>query len=407
MGQVGTTLNYRMPETEFTVSVTKRMTVIRRGAGSHLVPVVDVDLSTAPAADPTNRRVLAVQAGLLEKIALTVSLDSSGLMTAVNSETSRDISSVVSLLGKAVSLAASFVLLRQKPRRKNKSLEQQWTEAHPGLAGHLAALLAQVDRLLAALSDRTASLHTIAATGRSLDVVHSQVASISQVRRDWIIAKAGVIDEAKVLLRPFDLLRLQEPAFPPLLEEPAVPAPQTRLAGDFGCLLAVIDPDRGDRAVVNDGQKVDDDLLCVRRSRPVTVGFYLKGDDGWKLDQETVQRLNVVDRFSGDNLISLDGSWLRTRSFELAFHPDMSVKTFGVTSASSVSAVTTSLGDVFDAATAAREMATKRPTAAAQELAAARAKLDLLNVATEYEVLSATRERAAAVAIAEQLAKLK
>jgi len=47
MEQIGTTLSYRMPETEFTVSVTRRMMVQRQETGSRLAPVVDVELSHA------------------------------------------------------------------------------------------------------------------------------------------------------------------------------------------------------------------------------------------------------------------------------------------------------------------------------------------------------------------------
>ncbi len=405
MVQVGPTLQYRMPETVFTATVTRRMQIVRDDNGSLLFPVVDVALSHAPGPDLTNGRLLAIDAGLLEKLALTVALDGNGLITAVNSETSRDFSPVISLVGKAVGLAASLLL--RDPEAETRSLEQQWADTHAGLAGHLEALLTQVDRLLATMSDAAGSPHSIATAGRALDAVQSQVASISQVRRDWIVGKAGVVDTASVTLRPFELLRLHEVEMPDVLDAPDIPSMQSRLADDFSCLVAVIDPDRGTEATSHVGWAMDQDVLCLRRSRPVTVGIYLKGEDAWSLDQESVQRLNVVDRFSEDNLISLDGSWFRTKSFELAYNPDMSVKTFGVKSVSSVSAVATSLGEVFDAAAAARDKAAKRPSAAAQELAAARARLDLLNAATEYEVLSATRERAAAVAIAEQLAKLR
>lgn len=412
MAEIGPGLRYWLPETEFTVTAVKRHAVEAGEDGSRLVDVVDVDVAHAAVADQSNRRLLQVDAGLLEKIELTITLDDRGFITAVNSESGRDIAPVLSLVGKAISAAATIAMLgiRETAPARGATLEEAWEKRHAGLAGRLKALLAQVERLLADLADTAAAPTALHATARALDAVQSQVASIVEVRRAWIAAQAGAAKTATLRLRPFELVRLPGAELPEVLPdglEATAPLGHARLVRDFGCLLAIADPERGAHPHTGDGSRADIDRLLVRRSRPALTGVYLEGRKGWALQPDSVQPLDLVDRFSEADEVPLDGSWLRTRSIEFAWHPDMSLKTYGVKTTSSAAVASASLGEALAAATSAYKNVKEKPSAEAAALKARKAEIDRLKTETEYEVLAATRERAAAVAVAEQLAKLK
>ncbi|MBP7003566.1 hypothetical protein [Amaricoccus sp.] len=411
MGAIGPGLRYWLPETELTVTATKRKQAAAGARGSRLEEVVDVDLTHAAVADQTCRRLLQLDAGFLEKLDLTVTLDDRGFITAINSESGRDIAPVLSLVGKVISAVATVAMLglRKTATTTGPTLEKQWEKQHPKLAAQLAALLAQVERLLGELGDPKASPGALRATARALDAVQSQVASIVEVRRAWIAAQAVEVATAVVRLRPFELLPVKGPDLPDLLPgtlPPQAPLGHARLVNDFGCALAIVDRDRAAKPQASDGSVPDVDRLYVRRSRPARVGVYVKGAKGWALEPDSALALDVVDRFSGTDEIPLDGSWLRTRSVELAWHPDMSLKTYGAKTVSSAGAVSASLGEALDAAAAAYKTVKEKPSAAAEALAKKKAEVDRLKTETEFEVLAAARQRAPAVAVAEQLRKL-
>lgn len=412
MASIGPGLRYWLPETEFTVTAVRRKAVEAGDDGSRLVEVVDVDVAHAAVADRSNRRLLEMDAGILEKIDLAITLDDRGFVTAVNSAAGRDVAPVLSLVGKAISAAATVAILGfRKPDKKSKgeTLEKAWAAKHAGLAARLTALLAQVDRLMAEMGDPQAAPGAIRAAARALDAVQSQAASVVAVRRAWIAAQAVEVGTATVRLRPFELVRVDGTELPEVLPAalPAqAPLRHAPLVGGFGCLLAIVDRERRAQPQVSDGTEADRDRLVIRRSRPATIGVYLERAGVWRLDPGSVQSIDVVDRFGEDDDVPLDGSWLRTRAVEFAYHPDMSLKTWGVKTVSAAASISTGLGEVLDASAKALKAA-ERPSAQARELARKKAEIDRLKTETEYEVLSATRERAAAVAVAEQVAKLR
>jgi hypothetical protein len=413
MAEIGPGLRYWLPETEFVVTATRRKRVAVEKDSSRLVEVVDIDVAPAAVADRSNRRLLQVDAGFLEKIDLSITLDDRGFVTAVNSEAGRDVAPVLSLVGKVISASATIAILGVQPvgaaRSKGKTLEQQWADRHPKLALRLSGLVDQVDRLLGNLGDRGMTSAALRETGLALDAVQSQLASIVEVRRAWIAAQSGEIATAAARLRPFELVRLTGPDLPELLpaghDRPEA-IDHARLLRDFRCLIAIIDPDRVKTPVASDGKTADRDRLYMRRSRPAVIGVYVEEKQGFRLQPESVQALDVVDRFCESDVLPLDGSWLRTRPVEFAYHPDMSLKTYGLKVATSAATVSASLGESVDAAAAAHKALKARPSAEAPALEKKKTELDLLKTESDFEVLAASRERAPAVAVAEQLAKL-
>ena len=126
-----------------------------------------------------------------------------------------------------------------------------------------------------------------------------------------------------------------------------------------------------------------------------------------ELDGTSVTPMDVVDRYSPIDEVPLDGSWLRSREFNLAYHPDMSLMTFGVGTTPTASAIATSIGDVMDAAGAAAKSVADRPTDEQNKLDAAKTQLDLLKTTNDYEMLSATRAQSVEVAVLEQQKALR
>ena len=133
-------------------------------------------------------------------------------------------------------------------------------------------------------------------------------------------------------------------------------------------------------------------------------GFFslrLRDDDGgWRLEEPSVLALDILDEFSGVDYVSLDGSWLRGKSFTLAFHPDMSLKTVGLTDAGRASA---------GAASESRVERVAKPLIAPRAPAEQRSGSDpveLPSTSSDYEVLAATRARAGELTIHEQRRKI-
>jgi hypothetical protein len=403
-------LSYWLPQTSFAVDITKRTVVETGQEGSFPRIVADVKISPMAVADPTSRHSLRIDAGFFEKISLTISLDDRGFIQSVNSEASRDISPALTFVGKLVPLLSALPVMGVLPvePKPPASLEKQWDEAFEFLARIKARLEDRVKELLEKLCDDLPS-DQIASCGAALDALQSHLATISQARRAWIAGHAGTLETRSWRLAPVDLLRIEEPALPEEIEDPAVPTAQADMAGSFGALVAIVDPER-EQGRDNDTKESLVDQVALRRSRPATVGTYLRTDPlgrTWRLEPASVNSMDIVDGFSATDRLSIDGSWRRAEKFELSYHPDMSLKTFGFASTPSASAVATSIGEVIDGVTAARKAAAERDSAADRELEAATTQLNLLKVANESEILAATRARAAELAVLEQQKKLR
>ncbi|MCL3819529.1 hypothetical protein [Aeromicrobium wangtongii] len=379
---------------------------------SNLGAVIDVDLHADVVPDLSARQNAYFDVGLLEKLDLQFTFDDRGLLESLNSESGRDITPVLSVVGKIVGLLALAPL--ETPSTESPGpLESQWDDAHPQLAALRGSIDERVKTLMNALVDPNAEPAQVVATGHALAVFQSYQASIGQVRREWIASQAGVIGEHDWRFAPDDMLLVESVELPDILSEPAPPPAQAE-AHSIGVILAIADAQRHQTtstasSISTDGAaNTTTDAICLRGSRPGQVGVYLLGEnDSWALQEETVINLDVVDEHSPINALSLDGSWLRTKKFTLAYHPDKSLKTFGLTSTSSASTIATGIGGIVDSASASAKAWMDRPSVQAQELDRIKTQLDLGKAESELEVLAATRARAAEVAVLEQEKKIR
>jgi hypothetical protein len=225
----------------------------------------------------------------------------------------------------------------------------------------------------------------VIAAGQALDVLQIQLAAIAAARREWMASQATQDDPEVFMLAPADLVRVPDGLAEQLYDVELSDTMQV-IADDYGILIAVHDPHRGKK----DAEPTEvEDHVVLRRCRPVSVGVYRRTDRrSWQLDTTKTLVLDVVDEFSEFDHVDLDGSWWRTGKVELAYHPDMSLKTFGVASTPGVSTVVSSFGKVSDAVVAAR----KADEGAAAKAKASRIKTTLLmEASTEMEVLAAAR----------------
>ncbi|WP_157439233.1 hypothetical protein [Agreia sp. Leaf244] len=437
MSEIGLGLAYWLPQTQFSVEVTSRYIVSHhpdpfpdepspsdesdqgsapptatsptsdREGKSWRVKVTDVDVTSQAVEDPDGRRSLRVDAGLLETISLTIGLDDRGFIRSINSETVRDVSPVISLVAKVVGAIMPFAGvafdLGDRP-----SLESEWDEKFPQLRVLRDQLIAHVEGLLRVVSSPDTSASVIIETGAAIEVLQSQLASVSQVRRAWIANQAHIIEKQTFILSPSELLRFPGPSLPQVLDRNSLPAgdSQAVLMDRFRTFIAIVDtarnsePPRGERDLK--------DSVALRRSRRSIVGTYIKQpDNSWKLQEQSVRQLDIVDSHSETDYLELDGSWFRSRKFELVYHPDMSLKSYGVGSASSLSTIATATGEVLDAVGAARKEANARSSADEEKLAKAKTQLELLQTSDQFEILSATHAMSAELAALEQLEKLK
>lgn len=413
MAHVGLGLGYWLPRTEFGITLVRRKKVVpSTDRGSHVVDVVDVSVAPSAVEDPRAHHSLTIDAGLLEKLSLTISLDDRGFITGLNSESGRDVSPVLDLVGKAVGLAAAAVtvvgvvgaLPVSGAGVEEDSLEQQWEDANPGLAALLGPLTAQSRNLLVAVTEAD-DPKDVVDIGAALEVVQSHLAAISLARRTWIADRNAVVDTTTLQLSPSELFQIDDQTLPSTLEDHTRWAAGGRsLSKEFNVIVAIADQRRDESGSGSEAALDSDriDVVVLRRPRKAVTGVYLRVDGTWQLDASSVQHLDIVDEDSASDLLSLDGSWLRTKTFELAYHPDMSLKTFGFTSTPTASSVATATGGIADALVAAKKTLTPTTSAEQRQLDAAKTQLELLKTANEFDVLSATRARAAELAALEQ-----
>lgn len=407
MGTIELGLSYWLPRTVFEVEITKRDRVALRDGASFLDQVVDVRLERDTVEDPRSRMTLEVNAGLLEKISLAINLDDRGFIESINGESGRDLSPVVHLIGKAVSLAAGVMLLRtQQVPQEVPSLDDLWAQRFPKLHELAVAFDDRIKGLLEDIGQRETDPAAVAQSGAALDVLQGQLAAIGQAKRTWISAQATALDSNQWKLQPSDLVTVNAPSLPEDLDAKGISEPLAEMASRFGVLIAIADAHREGKERT-EGEALTDQI-ALRRSRPVTVGAYVRAqpEGPWKLDPDSVVSMDVVDGFSHTDYLPLDGSWLRSRKFELSYYPDMSLKSFGLTTESSASAVATSVGEVFDAASKAAKDYRERPSELESKVESAKTQLELLKTATDMEVLAATKGRAAELAVLEQEKKI-
>jgi hypothetical protein len=437
MSDVGLGLAYWLPQTQFTVEVTSRYVVsnlpdpypddpqppdksnqagaiptktippAERGGKSWRVKVSDVEVTSQAVEDPDGRRSLQVDAGLLEKISLTIGLDDRGFIRSINSEDARDITPVVSVVAKVVGAIVPFAGAGLEADDQ-PTLESEWEAKFSKLDSLRNQLIAKVEGLLSLVSSPESSTSVIIEAGAALEVLQSQLASVSQVRRAWIANQATIIEKQTFVLSPTDLLRFPGPTLPQIVDRSNLPAGdrQELLMNHFRTFLAIVDTSRASEPTQGDTDLTDS--VALRRCRRCIIGTYSKQpDNSWELQEASVKQLDIVDCHSETDYLPLDGSWFRSRKFELSYHPDMSLKSYGVGSVSSLSSIATATGEVLDAVGAARKEVNDRASADEEKLAKAKTQLELLQTSDQFEILSATHAMSAELAALEQRGKIK
>ena len=226
------------------------------------------------------------------------------------------------------------------------------------------------------------------------------------MRREWIAGQACDVGTSRLTLRSDDLIRLDEHDLPRQLENVAVPD-GSRPLQEMGALIVLIErtPDFSRRsAPAEDFTRTDS--LIFRRARPVTLGVYRKSPEGtWDLDESLTANFDIVDRHSDFDVLDFEGHWFTKRTIALEFHPDQSVKTYSVGSASTVSALTDAVGSALTSASSGATDLVKVPSAEQRQLDQSKQKLELLKTADDYAQLAATHDRSAELAEIEQRAK--
>jgi hypothetical protein len=413
MPDVSLGLSYWLPRTEIGITITKRTEIVPSGSssGSTLRTVADVTVAPGVVEDTASPRSLKLDERLLQNLALTINLDDRGFITSINSDAGRDITPVLTLLGKAVGLATTIattvgLLPVEGPGKKAPTLEKQWEAKNKGLAALVDPLSARIQALLEQLAKPSGSVAAAKGIGDALDVVQSQLASISESRRTWIAAQAKTLEVTSLAASPQDLFHTTDETLPAVL-----PADQdwalggVDVAKEFGVVVALADTTAPVTTTVDAAAPLVN-AIALRRPRKATLGVYLFDGVSWKLDAGSIRHLDIVDSQSATDHLGLDGRWMRSEKFELAYHPDMSLKTFGFSTTSTAGAAATSAGGVLDALGAAQTALAARPSADQKQLAAAKTQLDLLTTQTEFEALAATRGKATELAVLEQQAKI-
>jgi hypothetical protein len=332
MAEVGLGLGYWLAETQFTVTLAKRDTLERGRLGSYPRPVVDIEISPSAIADLSSRQNLTIDSAQLEQVSLTINLDDRGIIESLDSEAGRGASPVINLVGQAVNDEAAVavtVVLPADPDACLRSLEGEWIRANEDLAVQASRLEANIDRLLGELGQASATSTSILHSGQALELLQMQLGTITQIKRTWVADQALEVESGVWDLTTSDLLWFPNTELPTDLVDKHIPEPLVEMAERFGVLIAIADRDRPET-----DQPLQQDLhdtLVLRRSRSAIVGAYVRDAGGdWRLADGSVLVMEVVDIFSETDYVPLDGSWLRSRSFELAYHPDMSLKTFGL-----------------------------------------------------------------------------
>jgi hypothetical protein len=280
------------------------------------------------------------------------------------------------------------------------TLEKRWAEQYPRLATLSSALNERIDGLLNQLVDPDSDPDSILHTSRALDVLQQQLATIVQARLRWF-AEQETVETTYARLTPADLYRVTDSqgSLPPEL---TVTKPREK--HDLEALIAITDEHRPAHKT-DPGTEPVTDRIRIRRCRPVTIGVYLPKDTSsgtWQLEPSSVRVMDVVDEFSPIDELSLDGSWLHKRKASLAFHNDMSLSTFGFSTTPTMSTAVSSGGDLLNALSTAGQYWANRPTDQERQLERMTTQLNLLQTATDYEILAATSARSAELAVLEQ-----
>jgi hypothetical protein len=422
------------------VTVNRRLEVVTGDQGKHrLEPAIEVILKPKVVADPSAAVSFDINEQFLEALTLEVSLSEEGLLQSINTQASRDLTPVVSLIAKLIPLTTSLLLFAEGAAEnfEGNTLEEEWATRHPLLARSYTALEQRTATLLDQLS-QSLKPKDVSAVGAAIHVLRGELALIDRVRREWMVGWASAVETVLLDLKLSDVIRLEGQYLPATLAiDPESVLPPLRPLVDAGVAIAVADQFTAGPASLPGAE----DAILVRRARPVWVGIYRHpftapqpdqpptsdqsnaadaGDvvsdlnpstdlpivEGLQWQLTDALQIRVVDEVSPVDTIDVRGNWWQNRTVELSFHPNQTLKTYGITTASTIGAVVTAAGGVIDAAVAAGKTLAERPTAEEDTLQAAKQRLDMAKTSSEMAQLAATQERAAELAELEQRAKL-
>jgi hypothetical protein len=307
------------------------------------------------------------------------------------------------------------------------ALRDAFNHAHPRTAALIADLSARAEQFLAGMrmGDGPAEVEVF---GSALVVVERELAAADRMRREWVAAQGFDVRDGRFEVDLADAVTVVEP-LPDRLPADTVVAPggAEQLAGNYGLLVAVADPERADAGtatgapgagisgVGREGYDRVDELL-VRQARPVTVAVYrrapavvsvpgtaAKADGEWLRDDALTQYLDAVDAGSPVDVVAPQSHLGGDRMQNVSFYPSGSVRTFGVFSAAVPgAAVPPVAGEAF---LPARAGAPSRSDVAAAALEAAQLQLALLQASDEFTRLAATHAHGGELATLEQDAR--
>ncbi len=422
-------LRYYLPKTQIGVSAQIRYVVVFDELGGHLEPRIDVRVTPQVVPDRGARCSTTLDAGVLESVSLAIELTPDGLIGSIGTHgpdtgsTLKDAGdrpgrSSLSGPGSAQRDAEPAVVAQRSGWTAKGALRVAFNRSHPRTAALIADLSARAEQFLAGLrmSDGPAEVEVF---GEALVVVERELAAADRLRREWIAAQGFDVRVGGWDLDLEQTLVRGEPTPPDRL--PAdIPLPEgdgARMAKQFGVLVVVCDPDQAGSRPPATGSGSEPyarvDELLLRRSRPVTVAAYRRTPEDigaasgagageaeeWVRDDALTQHIDVVDAASVLDVLAPQAGVFGERALRLAFHPDGSVKAFGVGPEPMLAQPRVAAAE---AAGSAGEGVPDRADVAAAALEAARLQLALLNASDEFTRLAATHAHGGELATLEQ-----
>ncbi|WP_436497140.1 hypothetical protein [Actinokineospora sp. HUAS TT18] len=356
-----------------------------------------------------------------------------GAGPAVVAATAKLVGFIVSTGVTLLSAASGGVLAGQQDGSPPDPLED-WAVAHPDAAALLAQNTSLAKQAAEKLVELRCQLLTAGSTAQSRDLVarsraveaaveaaRAEVARLTALRTAWLAAQRTSHSSELECVVALDQLPLRAPDSP----LSAVPTPPTagspghQLWTDFGVLLEVVDPKRVDDAKAQHtpamgGAEQESRMVRWRAPRPVELWVWRRTPSG-SVVLVTRTPIQIADKRCDTRAMELHASSFGEHGGAWTFNDDGSPASIKVNDKSKAAALANALSAAPDALVGgvkqAKELtdtfaaiqdapAERRKAAAERDLAAAKARVELLGV-------NATADDVAALARAEHAVKLR
>lgn len=421
-------LRYYLPKTVLEVAAQVRYVVAFDTVGGHLEPRVELQVRPGVVPDRTARCCTNLDGAVLESASLGVHLNRDGLIEAVGSHVfaqpagaggpvTRTSAGTPPPSPESAAAEAADLAHRAAWTRPG-SLRAAFDRTHPRTAALIADLSARAEQFLAGMrmGDGPAEVETF---GSALAVVERELAAADRMRREWIAAQGFDVRSGRWDVDLTAATLVTEPLPERLPADTAVVSGVAQvLARDYGVLIALVDPERSDRAPLSGKGLQQIDEILVRQPRPVTLAVYRRpaagvdepgvaapvNDREWVRDDDLTMHLDAVDVHSPVDTLGPEGHLGGDRALHLSFHPAGSVRAFGVSSAAVVAGSAMSRFPGEAAAPEAPGVPTRSAVTSAA-LEAARLQLALLQASDEFTRLAATHAHGGEMATLEQDAR--